>query len=144
MPLLPVPGGSSRQQYQAFPFQIHLPVTARPSHELLLAAGSAIAVPLQHHSRAQGTQCKDPLGCFNCLKLTTLQRAVTVFVSVEEHLLLEPCYACRPSCESKYYWDQEANNFNFSVRLHLYFPEPLCIISKVCHFPLRSFSSAHL
>lgn len=27
----------------------------------LLAAGSAMAVPLQHHSHAQGTQCRDPL-----------------------------------------------------------------------------------
>lgn len=101
MPLLPVPGGGSCQRYQAFPFQTQLPFTARPSQGLLLAAGSAMPGPLQCHSRAQGTQCGDPLDCFNCLKVITLQRAVVVFVRVEERLLLEPWHASRASCESK-------------------------------------------
>lgn len=32
----------------------------------------------------------------------------------------------------RYYWDQEANNFNFSVGL--YSPKSVYISSKLCHF----------
>lgn len=82
----------------SLPFHIYLLL---PSQEQLLAAASGMPLPLQRHSRARGTQCRDPLDCFDCLKLITLQRAVMIFVNVEEHLLPEPRHASRPSCESK-------------------------------------------
>lgn len=42
----------------------------------------------------------------------------------------------------RYYQDQEANRFNVSVGL--YSPESLCISSRLCHFPLHSFSPCSL
>lgn len=140
LPSLPVPGGSSRQQYRAFLFQTHLPFTTSPSPELPLAAGSAVPVTPQHRSHAGAAQRRNPPGCFNCLRLITLQRAIMVFVSAQEDLLLEPCSACRPCCKSEILLESRGKR-NFSVRLRLYYPESLCVVNKLCHFPVCSFFS---
>lgn len=69
---------------------------------------------------------------------------IPVSVSTEEHLLVKPCYS-NLAVNLRYYWDQEATNFIFLVGLHLYYPESLRNISKLCYFPPYSlFQFVHV